>query len=90
MALILNDAGGSLTGSLTLSGALGGGGQIEGRRDGGTVSFITRSPYGQITWSGTMKGSSIDGSYIIESSPEYVAATGLAASQRGIWTVNRR
>ena len=90
MALILNDDHGSLTGSLTLSGDLGGGGEIHGRRDGEIISFVTRSPYGQITWSGTIKESTIEGPYIIESSPEYVTATGLTASQRGIWKVTRR
>ena len=90
MALILNENSGMLAGSLTLSGDLAGGGEIQGRRDGRTVSFVTRSPYGQITWSGTMEGSAIEGTYIIESSPEYVAATGLAASQNGIWKVTSR
>lgn len=90
MALILNDKDGRLTGSLTLSGDCVGGGSIEGRRDGNTISFVTKSVYGQITWSGSLDGNTIEGSYIVESSPAYVAATGFSRSQRGIWSVSRR
>lgn len=90
MTLILNENKNILTGTLTLSGNLGGGADIQGRKDGTSIAFVTRSAYGQISWSGTIKGDLISGHYMTESSPEYMAQTGLTESQRGIWSVTKK
>jgi hypothetical protein len=90
MILMINQQGERIGGTLTLTGDLNGGGAIAGRIDGKTITFSTGDPItGQITWTGRIKGSEIEGEYYVEPPALINALTG-AQSQQGIWKVSRR
>jgi hypothetical protein len=91
MLLVINENGGQLSGTLTISGDLVGGGDIKGRIDNFTVSFTTKNPeWGQITWTGEFSnGKTIAGRYFVETPINVQREQGIT-SQQGTWNVEKK
>lgn len=88
LILTLNQNGESLSGKMTISGNLVGGGNVTGRVDGDQLSFVTSSAdYGDISWMGEIKDGEISGYYLIGASDSILTST---PAQEGVWRVNKR
>lgn len=90
MRLILNETDkGYLSGNMTLSGILSGGGFVTGRRDGKNLTLNTSDSLGgDITWMGTIGDRRIVGTYV--ATPHVVATIALGSGQEGgAWVVEK-
>ena len=81
MYLVMHEQDGAVSGQLDLSSELGGGGPITGTMEGDQVTFTTIWEFGEITWHGRVKGTTIRGTYRIE------GPDGL--TQKGIWSASK-
>ena len=91
MVLLIKTSGNNLSGSLTITGDLTGGGDIEGMIDGDNITFVTRSAaVGQIVWNGFFGNNGmINGKYYVETSALNQFLTG-AGNQQGYWQVKKQ
>ena len=63
--------GANITGYISISGWLLGSGEINGKRDGNTITFTSKDATGlKIKWEGIVRGNVLDGEYFIDPSPE--------------------
>jgi len=62
----LQDAGGTLSGVMTVKPPLYGSGALKGKRDGQNLSFAVRSDIGTISFTGVDKGEQIAGTYTVQ------------------------
>lgn len=83
LQLSLHRTGDEVSGTLTISGKLIGGGPITGSIEGDNVTFSTIGrDFGKITWFGRIEGKGIKGSYVVENPDGRI--------QKGIWSVTRK
>lgn len=90
MRLTVQEKDGRLSGFLELGGDFFGSGEIGGEIKQSQLTFTTMNDTGEIAWSGTIQGDTIQGSYIVDVPVAIQAQYGTAASQRGIWKVARK
>lgn len=89
LTLVINQDGNSISGNLSLSDELGGGGPFSGKIEDNIISFTTIDPLvGKLFWTGTASGRHINGTYQVDSTFLATLITG-TKSQQGSWSVTR-
>lgn len=67
LKILIQQDGTQITGYISISGWLTGSAEIKGKRDGNTISFVSKDPAGvRIEWSGIVRGSVLDGEYSVD------------------------
>lgn len=89
ITLVLDQDKNAISGNLSLSGELSGGGPLSGKIEGNTISFTTSDPLiGKLFWTGTISGRHIKGTYHIDTTFLTTLITG-TKGQHGSWTVTK-
>ena len=67
LKLFIQQDGSQISGYISISGWLTGSAEINGRREGNTISFVSKDPAGtRIEWSGIVRGDALDGEYVVD------------------------
>ena len=67
LKLFIQQDGPQISGYISISGWLTGSADIQGRRDGNAVSFVSTDARGsRIVWSGIVRGDILDGEYVVD------------------------
>ncbi|HVK94637.1 MAG TPA: hypothetical protein VM571_07905 [Noviherbaspirillum sp.] len=91
LRLILNDASGKITGTVIITGALGGSGPLEGQREGNRIGFtsLEQSTGMLIAWEGVIEGSTISGDYSVSLPMASKVLNPTFPDQVGEWEVGK-
>jgi len=91
LRLILNDASGKITGTVIITGALGGSGPLEGQREGNRIGFtsLEQSTGMLIAWEGVIEGSTISGDYSVSLPMASKVLNPTFPDQIGEWEVGK-
>lgn len=81
ISLTINEDKGIISGNLTLAESLEGSGNIQGQLNGSIITFTTDGSWGQVTWTGTLKDKTIEGTYLFDDGFN---------SQKGVWFVQKQ
>lgn len=66
LKLFIQQDGPQISGYISISGWLTGSAEIQGKRDGNTITFVSTDPAGmRIEWSGLVRGDVLDGEYVV-------------------------
>jgi hypothetical protein len=67
LKLLIQQEGSQISGYISISGWLAGSAEIKGKRDGNTISFVSKDPAGvRIEWSGIVRDDILDGEYTVD------------------------
>jgi hypothetical protein len=67
LKLLIQQDGTQISGYISISGWLAGSAEIKGKRDGNTISFVSKDPAGvRIEWSGIVRDDILDGEYTVD------------------------
>ena len=67
LKIFIQQDGTRISGYISISGWLTGSADIQGRRDGNTISFVSTDARGsRIVWSGIVRGDALDGEYVVD------------------------